>query len=103
MDTKKAFGLVTALGTKLGERARDEPDLLADIRATPDAEAFRDLVRRKSEGLVPPALVETFTRDVVTEDDWLQWRSRLLLQAKMVRDGGRPAPGHEKGRGVGKP
>lgn len=103
MEPKKAFGLVTALGTKLGERARDEPDLLSDVRATPDADAFRDLVRRKTEGLVPPTLVDAFTREVVADADWQQWRSRLLLQAKMVRDGGKPMPGHEKGRGVGKP
>lgn len=98
METKKAFGLVTALGTKLGERARGEPALLDELRATTEAAGFRALVREKAEGLVPPALVATFLDEVVREEDWLLWRSRLLLQAKMVREGGKPAPGHEAGR-----
>ena len=102
MEPKKAYGLVTALGTKLGERARAEPDLDRQIRAAPDVDAFRALVRQRAEGLVPPAVLDAFLGEVVTPDDWVLWRSRLLLQLKMVRDGGRPAPGHEAGRGVAK-
>lgn len=104
MEAKRAFGLVTALGTRLGERARQEPDLLDELRAAPDAASFRSLVRQKADGLVPPALLESFCGEVVTDHDWQAWRSRLLLQAKMVRDGGKPAPGHEAQRGgTGRP
>jgi hypothetical protein len=101
-DAKKAYGLVSAIGTKLGERARDEPALVDALRAAPDAPAFRALVREKAEGRVPPAVLDGFLA-VVRDDDWLPWRSRLLLQVKLVRDGGRPAPGHEAGKGVGRP
>ena len=103
METKKAYGVVTALGTKLGEKARTDTDLVDRVRGTPDIAAFREIVRASSEGLVPAALVATFLDDVVSEADWVQWRSRLLLQMKLARDGGKPAPGHESGRGVGKP
>lgn len=103
MDVKRAYGIVTAIGTKLGERARDEPHLDAVLRATPDAAAFRAKVRELAAGLVPDALLAQFVDEVVTDADWQAWRSRLLLQLKMVRDGGKPAPGHEKGKGVGRP
>ena len=103
METKKAYGVVTALGTKLGEKARTDADLVDRVRATPDIAAFREIVRASSEGLVPAALVATFLDEVVTDADWVQWRARLLLQMKLARDGGKPAPGHESGRGVGKP
>lgn len=103
METKKAYGVVTALGTKLGEKARADEALLGEIRAASDLDAFRAMIRAKAEGLVPPTLVATFLDEVVTADDWVQWRSRLLIQMKLARDGGKPAPGHEAGRGVGKP
>lgn len=103
METKKAYGVVTALGAKLGERARSEPEIVEAIRATGDITAFREAVRSLTEGILPPALVAGFLDEVITPDDWVQWRSRLLLQVKLVRDGGKPAPGHEKGRGVGGP
>lgn len=103
MEAKKAYGVVTALGTKLGERAKRETDLIERVRASADIASFRALVRASSEGLVPPALVDSFLDEVVTEADWVQWRSRLLLQMKLARDGGKPAPGHETGRGVGRP
>lgn len=102
METKKAYGIVTALGTKLGERAREDPALLDRIRATTTLEDLRALVRTSAQGLVPDVLVASFADEVLTTADWVQWRSRLLLQAKLVRDGGRPAPGHEAGRGVRK-
>jgi hypothetical protein len=101
-DAKKAYGLVSALGTKLGERARGEPGLVDALRATPDLAAFRALVTEKAAGLLPPVILDGFFA-VVTEQDWLQWRSRLILQVKLTRDGGKPAAGHEAGRGVGKP
>ena len=103
METKKAYGVVTALGTKLGERAREEPGLDAELRRAPDLDAFRDLVRAKAEDRAPPAIVALFLDEVLTPEDWTLWRSRLLLQLKMVRDGGKPAAGHESGRGVGRP
>ena len=98
METKKAYGIVTALGTRLGERARAEEGLVPELRATQDAASFRALVKAKAEGLVPPAVLDAFLGEVVTDADWVLWRSRLLLQVKMVREGGRPAPGHEAGR-----
>lgn len=101
-DVKKAYGLVMGVGAKLGERARAEDDLLPAVGAAPDAESFRSLVRAKSEGFAPPALVESFLA-LVRDDDWQAWRSRLLLQAKLSKEGGKPAPGHEQGRGVGRP
>lgn len=101
-DVKKQYGLVMAMGTKLGERAKDEPTLLDEIRKTTSAETFRDLVRAKAEGRAPAVLIEQFAT-LVTGADWLVWRSRLILQAKMTRDGGKPAAGHEAGKGVGKP
>lgn len=100
METKKAYGVVTALGTRLGERAKTDPGLIERVRAAPDVEAFRAVVTALSEGLVPPALVASFLHEVVTATDWVQWRSRLLLQIKLVREGGKPAPGHEAGRGI---
>lgn len=103
METKKAYGIVTALGTKLGERARSEAEILDRIRAAPDIAAFRALVQELASGLVPPALVASFLTDVLTEADWVQWRSRLLLQMKLTRDGKARVPGHETGRGVGRP
>jgi hypothetical protein len=103
METKKAYGLVMALGTKLGERARNEPGVLATLRGAPDITVFRALVHELVGALLPPALVTTFCDEVLTDTDWVRWRARLLLQAKLVRDGGKPAPGHEKGKGVGGP
>lgn len=103
METKKAYGVVTAMGAKLGERAKTDAGLLDRIRATPDREAFQAIVRASAEGLVPPALVSTFLDDVLTPEEWILWRSRLLIQMKLTRDGGKPAPGHEAGRGVGRP
>ena len=91
---------MTALGTKLGEKARAEPALVDRLKATTDAAAFRREVRALAAGTVPDALLATFADEVVTDADWLLWRSRLMLQLKMVRDGGKPAPGHEAGRGV---
>lgn len=103
METKKAYGIVTALGTKLGEHARDEPTLDKELRGAPDIDAFRALVAAKAEGRAPEAIIRLFLDDVLTPEDWVQWRARLLLQLKLVRDGGKPAPGHETGRGVGGP
>lgn len=103
METKKAYGIVTALGTKLGERARSEPALVGALRQTPDIAAFRSLVHELTVGLLPTTLVTTFCDEVLTDADWTQWRARLLLQTKLIRDGGKPAPGHEKGKGVGGP
>lgn len=100
METKKAYGVVTALGTKLGERARTDETLLGRIRQAPDPAAFRALVESEAAGLVPAAVVALFFDEVVTAADWVQWRARLLLQAKLARDGGKPAPGHEAGKGV---
>lgn len=95
--------MVSAVGTRIGEKARDAPEILAEIRGAPDAAAFRAAVRAHAEGRLPPAVLDTFLAEVVKDDDWTQWRARLLLQAKMTREGGKPAPGHEQGRGVGKP
>lgn len=92
MDTRKAYGVVTALGNALGEKAKAEPAVLADVRATSDLEAFRRAVAAHA---APAQLVAMFNA-FVTEDDWRVWRSRLLLQAKMVREGSKPAPGHER-------
>lgn len=103
METKKAYGIVTAIGTKLGEKARAEKDLLDRIRATNDIDSFRTVVRAAAEGLLPPAVLSGFLEEVATPTDWIQWRSRLLIQMKLARDGGKPAPGHEQGKGVGRP
>lgn len=103
MDTRKAYGIVTAIGAKLGERAKDDADLDKRLRAAPDRASFETLVRDAAGGSVPGTLLDAFVREVLTDADWVQWRARLLLQLKMTRDGGKPAPGHEAGRGVGKP
>lgn len=103
IEAKKAFGIVTALGTKLGERARTTPGIDAALRDAPDLDAFRAVVRQYAEGAVPLAVLAAFLNEVLDEAEWRLWRSRLILQLKMVRDGGKPAPGHEKGRGVGPP
>lgn len=102
METKKAYGLVTALGTKLGERARGDATVVERVKGAGDADAFRLTVRLLAEGLVPEALTKTFVEEVVRDEDWEKWRARLVLQMKMVRDGGKPAPGHEAGKGVRK-
>lgn len=104
MELKRAYGVLAAIGTRLGERARTESDVLDNLRSAQDAEAFRVVVRALAEGRVPPAVLDGFVQEVVTEKDWTQWRARLLVQVKMVRDGGKPAPGHEgAGKGVGRP
>lgn len=101
-DVKKQYGIVTAIGTKVGERARSEPGLIEQIRAAADLPSFQAIVRRAAT-TAPPALVEQFLGTIVTQADWVQWRSRLLLQAKMVRDGQKPAEDHRSGKGVGGP
>lgn len=102
-DVKKQYGIVTAVGTKLGEHAKAHADAIARVRAAPDLAAFRAVVRETCAATTPPALLSTFLDDITTEADWTQWRSRLLLQAKMVRDGAKPAEDHKAGRGVGGP
>jgi hypothetical protein len=102
-DVKKQYGIVSAIGTKVGEKARSRPDLIAAIRATSGLDEFRAKVREVCTDVVPPALLTTFLDDIVKEADWQQWRSRLLLQAKMVRDGAKPAEDHRSGKGVGGP
>lgn len=101
-DVKRAYGLVSAVGSKLGERAKEDDELIPALRALGSADEFRAWIRARCEGLLAPAVIEQFLA-VVKDDDWAQWRSRALLQAKMVRDGAKPAAGHEQGRGVGKP
>jgi hypothetical protein len=103
MDVRKAYGIVAAVGAKLGVKAREDEGLVPALREAPDVAAFRDRVRDAVRGLLPDALVESFVSEVVTDADWRQWRARLLVQVKMTRDGKAPAPGHEKGRGVGRP
>lgn len=103
MDVRKAYGLVAAVGTRLGEQARDDDALIPRVRATADADAFRALVRERVAGALPDAVVASFLDDVVTPEDWRQWKSRLLIQMRMTKEGGKPAPGHEKGKGVGRP
>ncbi|GEM_PF-4868844 len=93
---------MSAIGSRLGERARGEPGVLDALRATPDLAAFQAFLREACQGLVAPALVEQLLL-LPTEADWTQWRSRILLQAKMVREGKSAAPGHEAGKGVGRP
>ena len=93
---------MTAVGTKLGERARTDATVLEKLRAAPDADSFRLTVRLLADGVVPDVLVKLFVEEAVTDEDWEKWRARLVLQAKMARDGGKPAPGHEAGRGVRK-
>lgn len=102
VDVKKAYGLLAAVGTKLGERARTDEGLLARVRETTNAAEFRAKVRESTQGLLPDALVATFLDEVVAETDWILWRSRLLIQMRMVRDGKSPAKGHEGGKGVGR-
>lgn len=100
METKKAYGVVTAVGAKLGERARTDDALMSTLRAAPDLETFRAQVRSATSGLLPVSLVESFLNDVLTDADWVQWRARLLIQMRLTKEGGKPAPGHEAGRGV---
>lgn len=98
MDEKKAYGTVTALGTDLGKRAKDDATLLASVRATDSVEALRKRVSELFDGGKLAPLAASFNEHI-GEGDWQVWRSRLLLQAKMIRDDGKPAPGHESGRG----
>lgn len=102
-EAKKAYGIVSAVGTRIGEKARESPAILDEIRAAPDIEAFRAAVRAHAEGRLPEAVLAQFLQQVVQDADWTQWRARLLVQAKLTREGGKPAPGHEAGRGVGGP
>lgn len=103
MEPKKAYGVVTAIGAKLGEKARGDPSLLERIRAAASAQELRAIVRTIAQGLVPEALLAQFAEEIVTEAEWVQWRSRLLLQMKLTATGKDRAPGHEAGRGVGRP
>lgn len=96
MELKKAYGLVTAVGTKLGEKAREDATVVECLRGAGDADAFRITVRLLAEDLLPAAVLRAFLEDVVDDEGWEKWRARLVLQVKMVRDGGKPAPGHEK-------
>ena len=101
VEAKKAYGVVMAVGTKLGEKARVEPAIMDRVRATTTSEALRAEVRASAGGLLPPALLDSFDA-LVGDTDWLQWRARLLVQMKLSREGGKPAPGHEQGKGVGR-
>ena len=104
MELKRAYGVLAAVGSRLGERARTEPVILDQVRAARDLAAFRVVVRALIGDRLPPAVLDGFVDEVLTDADWTQWRARLLVQAKMVRDGGKPAPGHEGGgKGVGRP
>lgn len=98
MEPKKAYGLVNALGAKLGEKARGEPTLVDALREAPDLPSLRGLLARELEGVLAPILVAQFNDEVLDEASWTQWRARLLLHVKMVRDGAKPAPGHEAGK-----
>lgn len=96
MELKKAFGTVTALGTELGQRVKTQPGLIGEVRAVEGAPAMREKLQELYAGTRVEALAKAFA-DHITDEDWKAWRSRLLLQAKMVAEGGKPAPGHEKG------
>ncbi|MFA5860640.1 MAG: hypothetical protein WDA16_02990 [Candidatus Thermoplasmatota archaeon] len=103
MDVKKAYGILSAVGSKLGERARTDSEVVTKLRATADAAEFRSIVKSLASSLVPDALVTSFVEQVVTDADWDKWKARLLVQVKMVRDGAKRAPGHEAGKGVARP
>lgn len=103
MDVKKAYGILSAVGAKIGERAKTEPDIVTKLRAAADPAALRSVVQSLAGGLVPEALLTSFVEQVVTDAEWDKWKARLLVQVKMVRDGARPAAGHEGGKGVGRP
>ena len=104
MDARKAYGALAAIGTRIGERARTSgEDLRVPLRATTDAAAFRAGVRSLLGDALPAAVVDPFLDEVVTDADWTLWKSRLLIQVRMTMEGRKPAPGHEKGKGVGRP
>lgn len=94
---------MSAVGTKLGEKARGDATVVERLRGAGDADAFRITVRLLAEGLLPEAVLRSFLEDVIDDEGWEKWRARLVLQVKMVRDGGKPAPGHESKGGPTRP
>lgn len=98
MDDRKAFGVMSAVGKRLGEAARDgNAGPLDALRSAPDAPALVALVREAS-GL-PGPLVDEFAAWAAGQP-FAKVRAQMLLQAKMHAEGKRPAPGHEAGRGT---
>lgn len=100
MDDRKAYGVISALGKAIGERARaGDVAALEALRATWDRESF-GLFLEALQTSLPPALVADFVA-TVTDETWSKTKAKIVLQAKMVAEGGAPAPGHEaKGGGV---
>jgi len=101
VDTRKAYGVVTALGNELGARAKTDDTLLRSLRATTEAAATRAFLTEQAPPRLPAAVLTAFLDETMTPDGWKTWRARILVQAKMVRDGGSPAAGHEGGGGPG--
>lgn len=94
-DVKRAYGLVTAVGTAVGERAKADPAVLEQVRGTQSLEELTRILGELVEGSKSAAVLPLFL-PLLTEEEWKVWRARILLQAKMVRDDGKPAPGHER-------
>lgn len=97
VDEKKAFGVVTAAGKRIGEAARDgDASALDAVRAAQDASALVAVLREKS-GL-PGGLLDAFAEWAASQP-FAKLRAQVVLQSKMHAEGKRPAPGHEAGRG----
>lgn len=97
MDERKAFGVITAAGKRIGEAARaGNASPLERARGAPDVASLVALLREAS-GL-PAPVVDAFAEWAATQP-FAKLRAQFVLQAKMHAAGGAPAPGHEAGRG----
>lgn len=95
MDLRKLYGVVSALGKRLGDAEREGGDVLPKLRAAESREALVAAIREAETGL-PEKMLDGFF-DALTEENWSQWKARIVLQTKMVATGEKPAPGHEAG------
>ncbi len=85
MDEKKAYGLLLALGKAVGEAARSKPDLVAALRAAPDAAALEEILVAH-RGSVPESLAREYVRSIPPVE-FVRERSKLVIQAKSVAAG----------------
>lgn len=95
MESKKAFGVETALGKALADAHAADA-----VRACATKEDLRVLLAG-IPSKVPAALVDVYL-DGVTQADWPKARAKLLLGIKLAEGKVQQAQDHTAGRGVRK-
>lgn len=97
MDEKKAYGVLVALGTAVGNEAKADDAVIAELRAIPDAGALEDFLMRH-RGNLPEGLVREFLA-ATPPAEFQKTKSKLVLQAKMVVRGDQPVSAADARKG----